>query len=437
MSVNTKTVRLAIGGMSCTACRNKITAGLQAASGVQQAVVSYENNTADVTYDPSLVTPADLCRVVQQAGYTAKPTGGAAPAAKWAGVLVVIAGLYLLLRWSHLLDLLVPSALAQTGMDLGALFLLGIVTSVHCIAMCGGINLSQSLAGGQQKGRAAALLPALQYNAGRVVSYTAIGFIVGLAGTAFTLSVTLQGAIKVLAGALMILMGLNMLGFLRGLHRFLPHLPVKLTARLAQRRGNSGPFVVGLLNGLMPCGPLQSMQLYALSAGSAAAGALSMLAFSLGTVPLMLGFGALGTLLTRRFAQKVVAAGAVLVVVLGLSMASQGITLSAPALQAAPAQSVADAAVQQGAEQLVESTLAPGSYPDIVVRQGSPVRWVINAAPGSINGCNYRMLAQQYGLDHTFTEGQNILTFTPAQPGSYVYSCWMGMITGTIEVLPA
>jgi len=46
-----------------------------------------------------------------------------------------------------------------------ALFLLGVVTSVHCIAMCGGINLSQSLAGGGQKSRAAALLPALQYNA--------------------------------------------------------------------------------------------------------------------------------------------------------------------------------------------------------------------------------------------------------------------------------
>jgi len=44
-------------------------------------------------------------------------------------------------------------------------FLLGVVTSVHCIAMCGGINLSQSLAGGGQKSRAAALLPALQYNA--------------------------------------------------------------------------------------------------------------------------------------------------------------------------------------------------------------------------------------------------------------------------------
>lgn len=84
-------------------------------------------------------------------------------------------------------------------MDFDALFLLGVVTSVHCIAMCGGINLSQSLAGSGQKSLAAALLPALQYNAGRG-AYTAIGFIVGLMGTAFTLPVTLQGAVKVAAG---------------------------------------------------------------------------------------------------------------------------------------------------------------------------------------------------------------------------------------------
>ncbi|MPN05666.1 hypothetical protein SDC9_152917 [bioreactor metagenome] len=173
MSTNTKTVRLTVGGMSCTACRDKITTRLRAAAGAQRAVVSYENNTADIIYAPDLLPPAGLCRVVQQAGYTAKAAGGAARAAKRAGVLVVIAGLYLLLSWSHLLDLLVPSAVAQAGMDFGTLFLLGVVTLVHCIAMCGGVNLSQNLAGGGQKSRAAALLPALlpalQYNAGRGV----------------------------------------------------------------------------------------------------------------------------------------------------------------------------------------------------------------------------------------------------------------------------
>jgi len=51
--------------MSCTACRDKITTRLRAVAGVQRAVVSYENNMADIIYAPDLLTPAGLCRVVQ------------------------------------------------------------------------------------------------------------------------------------------------------------------------------------------------------------------------------------------------------------------------------------------------------------------------------------------------------------------------------------
>lgn len=53
------------------------------------------------------------------------------------------------------------------------------------------------------------------------------------------------------------------------------------------------PFIVGIHNGFMPCGPLQSMWIVALAGGSSFAGAFSMLLFSLGTVPLMLGLGPL------------------------------------------------------------------------------------------------------------------------------------------------
>ena len=78
----------------------------------------------------------------------------------------------------------------------------------------------------------------------------------------------------------------------------------------------------------MPCGPLQSMWIVALAGGSSFAGAFSMLLFSLGTVPLMLGLGSLVSLLRKRFNSGVMSVGAVLVVVLGLSMLSQGGFLS-------------------------------------------------------------------------------------------------------------
>ncbi|MBS7299805.1 MAG: sulfite exporter TauE/SafE family protein, partial [Eubacteriales bacterium] len=173
-------------------------------------------------------------------------------------------------------------------MGYGMLFLVGLMTSVHCVAMCGGISLSQSLPGGQAQAKSStrqALTPALLYNAGRVISYTLTGLIFGTLGMLFgagldtSLSVLAQAALKVVAGLLMLAMGLSLLGLFPALRRLRLRLP-----RLPKRLRPRAPLTVGLLNGLMPCGPLQAMQLAVLSSASPVRGALSMLAFSLGTV---------------------------------------------------------------------------------------------------------------------------------------------------------
>lgn len=87
--------------------------------------------------------------------------------------------------------------------------------------------------------------------------------------------------------------------------------------------------------------------------------------------------------------------------------------------------------------QLVSSTLSPGRYPSITVQAGTPVRWVIDAPEGSINGCNYRIVIPDYGIEYTFHTGENVIEFTPEQEGTYLYSCWMGMIRGVISVVGA
>ena len=78
----------------------------------------------------------------------------------------------------------------------------------------------------------------------------------------------------------------------------------------------------------MPCGPLQSMQIVALASANPFTGALSMFFFALGTIPLMLGFGSIVAGLGKRFTKQVLKCGAILVVVMGLSMMSQGTALS-------------------------------------------------------------------------------------------------------------
>ena len=84
--------------------------------------------------------------------------------------------------------------------------------------------------------------------------------------------------------------------------------------------------------------------------------------------------------------------------------------------------------------QVVNSTLQSGRYPNITVQAGVSVKWVIDAPNGSINGCNNRILIQDYGINYTFHTGENVIEFTPTNTGTVHYSCWMGMIRGNIFV---
>ena len=86
----------------------------------------------------------------------------------------------------------------------------------------------------------------------------------------------------VIAGAFMLFLGVRMLGIFPWLSRLRIRIPGLGGGKLSAAASRRGPFVVGLLNGLMPCGPLQTMQVYALGTGSFFAGALSMFLFSLG-----------------------------------------------------------------------------------------------------------------------------------------------------------
>jgi hypothetical protein len=186
------------------------------------------------------------------------------------------------------------------------------------------------------------------------------------------------------------------------------------------------------------------MQLYALSTGSPLAGGISMLLFSLGTVPLMFGLGALSSLLSKKFTRTVMSAGAVLVAVLGLIMFSNGWSLSGlsgPAAlfglpqRSASADVLGAGIIVENGVQLVSTTLLPGQYQPIVVMAGLPVRWTIEAPAGSINGCNNRMIVREYGIEHKFTVGTNTVEFTPEKAGVFRYSCWMGMIRSNITVI--
>ncbi len=260
---------LIIAGMTCANCQRKIEKMLLNTPGVQAAKVSYSSGSVSITYDADAVSLQEICLGIEELGYKAalnavrrKRTGRAI------GVLFIIFALFAVLEEFGILNMLAPGRLADAGTGLGMLLVIGLMTSVHCVAMCGGINISQCVPPhGAKEGRFGALWPSLLYNLGRVISYTSVGFIVGALGSAITFSNTAQGVLKLIAGIFMVIMGLNMLDIFPWLRKLAPRLPKVFTSKAA----SGAPLVVGLLNGLMPCGPLQAMQIYALSTGRPAA----------------------------------------------------------------------------------------------------------------------------------------------------------------------
>jgi sulfite exporter TauE/SafE/copper chaperone CopZ/plastocyanin domain-containing protein len=458
-----------IGGMTCVNCQNRIETRLKNTGGIEEASVSYNTGTAAVRYKTSVIGLREIIQAIEELGYRAledqaagkTPPGSARPvsALHTAGTLIIILALYMILRRFGMSGFAPAFPLAETGMGYGMIFIIGLVTSVHCAAMCGGINLSQTLRRQTQgngasgfRNRLAVLLPSALYNGGRVISYTLAGIFAGALGSAISVSGRFQGAVQLLAGIFMAVMGINMLGFFPALRRFSFRMPDFFSNKVNKEKEAGGhPLFIGLLNGLMPCGPLQAMQLYALSTGSPVAGGVSMFLFSAGTVPLMFGLGALSSLLSgsfsHAFSSKVMKFGAVLITVLGLGMFTNGWSLSAlpdprsvlaafirPSVPETASGGVFAPRIENGA-QIINSSLSGGRYPAITVQEGIPVKWIIDAPPGSINGCNNRMIIREYGIEHRFTPGENLIEFVPEKTGRFAYSCWMGMIRSSITVV--
>ncbi|MDF3001020.1 MAG: Heavy metal transport/detoxification protein [Bacillota bacterium] len=436
-----KRKKIRIGGMTCISCQNKIERKLNSTAGIESATVDYAKGIADVVYHRDLVTLKEITAVIERLGYEVLADNQTAADYKIRGVglVILILSLFMLLQQFGVTNFFNAFPLAEEGMGYGMLFLIGLLTSVHCVAMCGGINLSQCIPQVERpaSGPLTSLGPSFLYNLGRVISYTVIGGLVGALGGVISFSGVFKGAIQLAAGVFMVIMGINMLGLFPSLRKLTPHMPRVFARKINDEKGRSkSPLYVGLLNGLMPCGPLQAMQLYALSTGSMTQGALSMLLFSLGTVPLMFGLGALSSVLSKKFTRKVMTAGAVLVVVLGLSMFSSGMSLSGFSFagSSGSSQGGPQVVIENGVQQ-VSSTLASGGYPAITVQSGIPVRWTVEASEGSINGCNNRMLIPEYDIEYQFQPGENIIEFTPDKTGTFSYSCWMGMIRSTITVV--
>ena len=305
----------------------------------------------------------------------------------------------------------------------GMLFVTGLLTSVHCLSMCGAIHLI-AIMDLKQKNYKRTIL----YNLGRVISYTIIGGIVGGIGGIISFHPIVRGIIILLAAIVMLFMSLQMIGII--------DFKIPILLKISYSSHNKHAFIIGLLNGLMPCGPLHAMQVYALSTGSVWLGALSMFLFSLGTVPLMLFIGFFYQYLRGRgkfILQKI---ASVLLLILSLVMLHRGL-LSFGVDISKSFKNYGDytPSVIEKDYQVVEFNLGYSQYEDILVQKDIPVRMIIHVEEEYLTGCNNEIILHDFEIQQKLEVGDNVIEFYPSKEGVYTYTCWMNMIKNNIKVI--
>jgi sulfite exporter TauE/SafE len=196
-----------------------------------------------------------------------------------------------------------------------AAFLVGLMGGVHCVGMCGGIVSALTFGVQQPLPRARLLRFLLGYNAGRILSYTIAGILLGgLSGLADQLLVMnqYQTGLQIIAGLFMVAMGLYIAGWwsglrhVEGLGRYLWRYIEPWGRRLMPVTRPGQAFVLGMLWGWLPCGLVYSVLIWSISTGSAAEGGLLMLSFGLGTLPNLVLMGMFAATLQRFVRYKAV-----------------------------------------------------------------------------------------------------------------------------------
>lgn len=218
------------------------------------------------------------------------------------------------------------------------LFMAGFAGSFHCIGMCGGFACAL---GRDPRGEVATLARHLLYNSGRLTSYCFLGVLAGTLGEVICTSAgastpliggsvdLAQRLLAIVAGLLMVIIGFQFFGLLRGFHPFALGTGASTFANVLRRvlkaPGPGVPVAFGVFNGLLPCPLVYAFLAQATSTAGALPGFLTMLAFGLGTFPAMLMMGGLGGAVEPLWRRRGVRLAGSFILLLGFVTLGRGV----------------------------------------------------------------------------------------------------------------
>ena len=281
--------------------------------------------------------------------------------------------------------------------------------------------------------------------AGKLVSHTALGALLGALGAAVQLSIGARTTLQILAGAAIVAFGLAQLG-VPGFRRILIEPPPSWSRFVRQRsRSHSAiaPALLGVATVLIPCGVTLSVQALALASGSAASGAAIMAVFVLGTAPLFALLGYAARRAATAWRGRLALATGLVVVAMGVYTLNGGLELAGSPLAASrvvqaigPAPADVSSVSTQGGVQQVVITARTGSYSpsNTQVRAGVPTTLIVRSE--NAQGCVRSFLVPSRGVDAILpAHGETRIDLGVLEPGTVPYSCGMGMYTGTITAI--
>jgi len=236
--------------------------------------------------------------------------------------------------------------------------ILGFVTSFHCVGMCGPIAIALPLHGAS---KAQKLLGGVLYNLGRTTTYVIFGFILGLFGQGLV-ALGFQRWVSIVAGVLMIITAFTP-SLIKsnfkpdGTFNKLLEKVKSALKRLFSVRSFSSLYLIGLLNGLLPCGPLYMAFIISTGTGNALTAAIFMMMFGLGTLPLLLSVTILGNFISVPIRIRINSFLPILIGIIGILFILRGLNLGIPYL------SPKEEMIKKKIEKTIESQESGNSMP--------------------------------------------------------------------------
>lgn len=446
-----------VQGTHCASCEVLIEREFKKVPGVEKVDVNHATGEARL-HCTELPDVTQLNEKIKPHGYTAfpwdeKPSTETKNSRRHyfeiSAIFLFVLAAFLILRQFDLL----PKGFAITeNMSYGIVFMIGLVAAMStCIAVTGGLLLAAAAKYNElHPGLSASerFKPHLYFNAGRIVSYTVLGGLVGAVGSLFTLSAVTNGILTIIASAVMILLGLQLLKLFPKLGRFQPHMPKFLANpihNMAQSQNRFASFLLGAGTFFLPCGFTQALQLYVLSQGSFTTGALTMLIFSLGTLPALVSLGAITSFAKGAFHSYFLKFAGVVVILVGIlsvrnGFALTGISASLSAAATASRELASGNDTQPQASeptvpivdgrQIAEMKVKGLSYTpsQFTIVKGIPVEWRVDGREAG--GCASVLTAPSIGItEYLPSDSVSVIEFTPTTTGKIPFSCSMGMTT--------